>query len=163
MTPPLLTLLNGLQTGSGAFLGCTSLKSVVLPKFNLKIDNYALDTIQIKTARCHVLQKNFKMSIYFDTAAENTLNLIKSATKLPRLQLEKIAFIVICVGILLAAVVATIIIIRKSAKKNLPATDQIPKDSTDDSDNLTESILGDDLTTMSTLPIILPETQCLFR
>jgi flagellar biosynthesis/type III secretory pathway M-ring protein FliF/YscJ len=136
---------NGLQTvGSGAFLGCTSLKSVVLPKSISKIDKYAFGYNSNKDGSAAVLQKNFKMSVYSDTAAEKYAKSNKISYEASDYSLRKIAFIVICVAILLAAVVAAIIIIRKSAKKNLPATDQIPKDSTDDSDNSYASILGDD-------------------
>lgn len=104
------------EIGSGAFLDCSALENVSVPKSVEKIGEYALGFNSKSDGSGADKNGNFKMSVYSDSAAEKYAKSNGLEYDAIDFSLKKAAFIIICSGLVILAVVIAVVVMRKGKK-----------------------------------------------
>lgn len=105
----------------GAFFACSNLKNIIIPKSIDTIGDYAFGYTFNSAGTDYAAVEGFSMSVYSGSAAEKYAK--KSGFEYTTVDnsLKKVAFIVIAVGLILAAAVFAVVLMRKG-KKGAPAS-----------------------------------------
>lgn len=112
---------DGLTTiGDGAFAVCESLKNIVIPSSVTSIGEYALGYTLNSSGDGYAKLEGFSMSVNSGTAAEKYAKKNDIEHTVGDRSLKKIAFIIICIALLLAAAVFAVVLMRRG-KKLAPA------------------------------------------
>lgn len=101
--------------GENAFLECPELKQITIPKSVETIGNNAFG-MHYDEDRNIAVNTDFKMSVSAGSAAAEYAKKNKIDFKSTGIDLKKLAFIVICVGIFLTAIVFAVVLMARSRK-----------------------------------------------
>ena len=115
----------------GAFLSCTNLKQVVIPKSAEIIEDNAFGFSDSSDTEEYVPVDGFKMSVYSDTAGERYAKSSKLDYTVTDRNLKKTAFIITACGFVIAAVIVAVIIMskgRKSASAEVRKADKLAEE-----------------------------------
>lgn len=129
------------EIGTCAFLQCSSLKNVIVPKSAGSVGDYAFGFSVNDDGTEYVANDDFSISVYSGSAGEkyaksNDINF----TVVDR-SLKKLAFIIVSVGVILAAVVFAVVLMRKGRKSAPLSVKKAEKQAEEEN---YETILGKD-------------------
>lgn len=145
-----VVLSEGLKKiGTDAFLGCDSLTKIIIPKSVETIGDGALGYIVENQQRTP--NKKFSMSVYSGSAAEKYAKSNKLEYTVTDKSLKRVVFIIVAVGIIIAAIVFAVVLMargRKGASMSAKKAQKLAKEKAeednyktiiDDSDNTPET------------------------
>lgn len=101
--------------GDNAFIGCTSLKQVTVPKSVTKIGDNAFG-MDFDDEGNQIRNSGFRMNVTAGSAAEKYAKNNKIEHDSSGVDLKKLAFIVICIGLLVTAIVFSVVLMQRSKK-----------------------------------------------
>ena len=101
--------------GDNAFIGCTSLKQVTVPKSVTKIGDNAFG-MDFDDEGNQIRNSGFRMNVSAGSAAEKYAKNNKIEHDSSGVDLKKLAFIVICIGLLVTVIVFSVVLMQRSKK-----------------------------------------------
>ncbi len=128
----------------GAFFACPKLVNIIIPKSIDTIGDYAFGYTFNSDGTDYEAVEGFSMSVYSGSAGEKYASKMSIEFTVVDKSLKKTAFIVIAVGLILAAAVFAVVLMRKGRKGAPASVKKAEAQQQDENDPDYNSIVSDD-------------------